>query len=483
VDRIRLRTTREARQSLEQMFRSQPVERVSSDDLMSLASERGSTPIQVGAVLLLDMREGLDPGAVVEALDSRISAVPRLRQRLVKPPWGCGRPVWVDDQDFTMTNHLATVRCPDPGGEKAVLAVAAELLSTHLPPDRPLWAATLVTDIGRDEAALVVVFHHVLADGMGGLAVLGSLVDSAEQAHDSPSTQSPSTQSPSTQSPSTQGVSTQGVFPRRMPSHRQLAIDAAADRARSIRALPAQLRRLRGATSQLRPVAGMRPARSSLNKPTGPLRRFATVRVDLGPLRSAAHTQNATVNDVVLSSIAAALHRLLAIRGEQVDQFVISVPFSARRDASARDLGNQSGVIPLRVCGVGDPAHRLRSLAEITRAAKREQPAASNALLGPLFRGLARVGLYEWFINHQRLIHTFVSNLRGPQMRLSFLDCPIKGIIPLSMATGNVTVSFAILSYAGSLVITLIADPLTCPDLSQLQDALKEELTRTVPGP
>jgi len=68
-------------------------------------------------------------------------------------------------------------------------------------------------------------------------------------------------------------------------------------------------------------------------------------------------------------------------------------------------------------------------------------------------------------------------------MRLSFLDCPIKGIIPLSMATGNVTVSFAILSYAGSLVITLIADPLTCPDLSQLQDALKEELTRTVPGP
>jgi hypothetical protein len=227
----------------------------------------------------------------------------------------------------------------------------------------------------------------------------------------------------------------------------------------------------------------MRPARSSLNEPTGPLRRFATVRVDLDPIRSAAHAHHATVNDVVLSSIAAALHRLLATRGEQVDQFVISVPFSARRDTSARDLGNQSGVIPLRVCGVGDPVRRLRSLAETTRAAKREQPAASNALLGPLFRGLARVGLYGWFINHQRLIHTFVTNLRGPQMRLSFLGCPIKSITALSVATGNVTVSFAVLSYAGSLTITLIADPRACPDLSQLQDALKEELTRTVPGP
>jgi diacylglycerol O-acyltransferase / wax synthase len=39
-----------------------------------------------------------------------------------------------------------------------------------------------------------------------------------------------------------------------------------------------------------------------------------------------------------------------------------------------------------------------------------------------------------------------------------------------------VTVSFAVLSYAGSLTITLIADPDTCPDLSDLRDALEEEV-------
>jgi diacylglycerol O-acyltransferase len=69
-----------------------------------------------------------------------------------------------------------------------------------------------------------------------------------------------------------------------------------------------------------------------------------------------------------------------------------------------------------------------------------------------------------------------VSNLRGPESRLSFLQCPITSIIPLSAATGNVTVSFAVLSYAGNLTITIISDPDTCPDLSALRDVLEEEL-------
>jgi diacylglycerol O-acyltransferase / wax synthase len=426
-------------------------ERVSPDDLMSLASERGSTPLQVGAVLMLDGSESLEPGLVVDALAERVCAVPRLRQRLVEVPWGCGRPVWVDDRDFAVSSHFSVIRCPAPGGESAVLGVAAEMLLTRLPRDRPLWAAKLVTDTGHGGAALIVVFHHVLADGIGGLAVLAGLVDGAAEIRDSD-------------------------FPVRMPSLAQLAVQTATDRIRSAGALPAHLGRLSRAASQLRPVFGGRLAHCSLNKPTGPRRRFATVRVDLSQIRGAAHAHEVTVNDVVLSAIAAALHRLLSIRGELVDQFVISVPFSARRQAGAGDLGNKSGVIPLHVPGVGDPARRLESVAVATRAAKQAQRGASTALLGPFFRLLAAAGLFRWFIDRQRLIHTFVSNLRGPESRLSFLGCPITSIIPLSAASGNVTVSFAVLSYAGSLTITLIADPDTCPDLSDLRDALEEEV-------
>ena len=97
-------------------------------------------------------------------------------------------------------------------------------------------------------------------------------------------------------------------------------------------------------------------------------------------------------------------------------------------------------------------------------------------MLSPLFRVLATMGIYQRFIDHQRLIHTFVSNLKGPDTALTLLGYPITGIIPLAVATGNVTVAFTALSYAGSLVITISADPDTCPDLDRLQQELQRQL-------
>ena len=41
----------------------------------------------------------------------------------------------------------------------------------------PLWSVILVGGLQEDRSALLVVLHHVLADGIGGLSVLASLVD------------------------------------------------------------------------------------------------------------------------------------------------------------------------------------------------------------------------------------------------------------------------------------------------------------------
>jgi hypothetical protein len=184
---------------------------------------------------------------------------------------------------------------------------------------------------------------------------------------------------------------------------------------------------------------------------------------------------------VVLAAITAALHRLLIERGEHVPAFVVSVPFSARRQANAHDLGNQSGVVPLRLPATGAFETRLAEIARITRSAKGTQRGASTAVLGPVFRLLARVGLYQRFISHQRLIHTFVSNLSGPKDQLHLLGCPVIDVIPLSVATGNVTVSFSILSYAGTLTITINADPDTCSDFERLQETLQQEIDALSP--
>ncbi len=428
-----------------------PIERLSAEDLTSLATDVGSAPMQVGAVLVLDTGAGFDADAVTDTLGSRIRTVPRLRQRLVRVPFGCGRPIWVDDAGFRIDRHVTVVPAPGGGGEAALLQVAADVISRPLPPDRPLWSATFVTGVAPGVTGFVIVFHHVLADGIGGLAVLASLVDG---------------------SPPPDPVD----FPAGTPSTRRLAVDAARERLRSLAHLGSAVATARDAVAELRAARPGRPPRSSLNRPTGARRRFAVVRAELGPLLDVAHAHSATVNDVVLTAVAGALGRVVAARGEPASRFVASIPVSARRHATATELGNRVGVMPVELPATGARAERLRSIAAATRAGKEAPRGASAALIGPAFRLLARLGMFQTFIDRQRMITTFVTNLRGPDQPLAFAGAPVTDLLALAVVTGNVTVSFAVMSYAGTLAVTIIVDPDACPDLAVLRDALDQEL-------
>ena len=141
------------------------IDRAQPDDLLELAVDRGPVPWQVGALLVVDRL--LDPAQLRRALAERVRAVPRLRRKLVRTPPLCGRPVWVDDPEFAIARHVRELRCPDPADDAALHAAAVQAVGTRLPLHRPPWAAVIITGSTADRGALVVVFHHVLADGIG----------------------------------------------------------------------------------------------------------------------------------------------------------------------------------------------------------------------------------------------------------------------------------------------------------------------------
>ena len=427
------------------------IERASPIDMMELASDVGPVPGQVGAVLVFAPGAPLAARDVQDALADRIRGVPRLRQRLVSTPPGCGRPVWVDGPECDITHQVRHVRSTPPGDEAALLRAAADAVTRPLPPDQPRWSATLVTGLAGDRGALIVVFHHVLADGMGGLAVLANLVDGAPGPAAS-------------------------AFPRPTPSWRQLAQDAAAGRLRALAHAGGVPARLRDARAELRPAKTPRAPRCSLNRPVGTRRRFEVVRADLARVRSVGHAHGGTVNDVVLAAVSGALSALLAHRGEAVDHVVVSIPVSGRAEASVAQLGNQVGVIPVRLPTTGGPLDRLGTIAEATRAHKTATRGASAAVLAPVFRGLAVLGALRWLIERQHLVTTFVTNLRGPDTPVSFLGSTVSEVIPLNAVTGNVAVAFAVLSYAGTLVVTVTTDVDAFPDSRVLVEALQGEL-------
>ena len=92
------------------------------------------------------------------------------------------------------------------------------------------------------------------------------------------------------------------------------------------------------------------------------------------------------------------------------------------------------------------------------------------------------MGILKPFVDHQRLVHTFATNLRGPEHPISFLGAPIDRVIPLSALSGNVAVAFAALSYAGDLTVTVAVDPDVIPHLNALVETLASELEGPAKG-
>jgi WS/DGAT/MGAT family acyltransferase len=421
-------------------------------------------PYQLGALLLLETPGGFDADAAERLLAERIRRVSRLRQRLVRPPPGAGTALWLDDAGFDARRHIRRVRCPEPGDERALLDLAATTLGDPLPRDRPLWSATVVTGLPGDGGALLLVLHHVLVDGIGGLAVLRRLVDPSDGADDG---------------------SMPGSFPRARPAYGRLVGDAVRGRLRVLRTLPSVVRGLRRSA---RAGGGLRPSpasRCSLLGPTGTRNRFEVVRVDLGELHRAVHRVGSTVNDGLLAAVAGALGATVAERGERLETLVTAVMVAGRTSVSANSLGNVATPVVVGVPTAGDVEDRLRRIAGTVRAAR---PAGSGpsmvAALGPLFRGLAIAGAYHWYIRRQRRFHTLVSNVRGPDRRLAFGGLPIGAIVPVSVGdSGNVRVSFLALSYAGTLTVTVIGDPDALPELPGIATALRREFAALISAP
>jgi diacylglycerol O-acyltransferase / wax synthase len=426
-------------------------ERIGPGDAQALATDVGPVPANVGAVLLLD---GVDPATLAATLAGRMAGVFRMRQRLQRAPLGGGRPVWVDDPDFDTRRHLDVVACAAPGDESALMATAVQAVITPLDRARPLWLARIITGLADDRVGLVLVLHHVLADGLGGLAVLAELVDRQEVG------------SPSPWPPA----------PRPAPTPSTLRADAARARRESLRRAPQALAALGPALSELGRQRPGRAPQCSLNAPTGPRRRVAGVSVELEPLRRAARDRGATVNDVLLVAAARALGAVLAARGEHLPELVISVPVSARADTTTEQLGNQVGVMPVRVPVGGSRDAVLAQVARGTTARKTTQRGASAALITPAFRLLAALGLFRPMIDRQRLVNSFLTNLRGPGQPIRLAGADIRRIAPVAMATGNVSVAFAALSYAGTLTISIIVDPDLAPEIDDVAQALRREL-------
>lgn len=442
------------------------LERLTPLDISNLRVERHGLPVNVAALAVLDGRALLDPAgeldldAIRARIEHRLSLAPRLRQRLYWPGFGLGAPVWVDDTSFDIGRHVRTCRVPADQGEEGLLARCMELHGRAFDQAHPPWEIWFLPGGADGHVSMLVRFHHVLADGLAALMLLGALFDPT---------------------PDASGPEASRWTARPLPARPELLRDAWQGRLTALEAGLDQIAHPRRPLARGRTIwrqgvelahEGKAP-RTSFNQPVGRQQRLMLVRADLDCARGVAHACNATVNDIVLCAMAGGARALLAARGELRRELVlrVSVAASVRAPASSSQSGNLVGVllVPLPV-GEDDPIRRLEQIARATAERKR---------LGP-YQPAARF-LQRWMVrimNRQRMINLIMSNLPGPRRRMYFAGAEIQEVFQIGMIQGNVPLHLGALSYAGQLNFAIVGDAIVVPDLPAFAGAMADDLDR-----
>ena len=415
--------------------------------------------------VLLDASGELALEAIRVRIEQRLHLAPRLRQRLYRPGFGFGAPVWADDASFDISRHVRTRPAPAGGGEEALLAACVELNDRPFDQAHPLWEIWLLTGALDGRVPMLIRFHHVLADGIAALLLLGTLFDSApfDSVAEAPEAEGP---------PWTA---------RSIPTRSELLGDVLR---RSITGIRRGVHKIEHPRRALAPVRTLfrqalqlaregRAPRTSFNRPVGRQHRVLLVRADLEQAKQVAHAHHATVNDVVLCTIAGGARALLAGRGELQRPLVlkVSVAASVRAPASASQAGNLVGILLVPVpVGQEDPIRRLEQIARATAERKRVPP----------YQPAARF-LQRWMIrtmNRQRRINLLMSNLPGPPQPMYFAGAKILEVFQIGVVQGNVAVQVGALSYAGQLNFDIVADANLVPDLTVFANGMIEDLER-----
>jgi len=410
-----------------------------------------------------------------------VERYPRFRQRVAESPLPLGAPAWHDDEAFDLDAHLHHIALPPPGDRAALQELVADLMATPLDRTKPLWHMHLVEGYG-DGSALIVRMHHCIADGIALARVMLSLTDDAPDAGIAATPAVPASRGRRRLGP------LRAIF---APAATVIGVargaaGAIVHEAIGVARRPARLVDLAAAARDDAAALGKlvllgSDAATVFKGDLGVAQRVAwSDGIPLEDVRAIGHAHGATVNDVLLSAVAGALHGYLAQRESLVEELRAIVPFNLRPldEPLPASLGNRFGLVylPLPV-GLADRTARLEEV-------KRRMDAIKHSAEGAVAYGvLEAVGLTPVQIEHL-IVDVFtakgtavMTNVPGPRETVYLAGVPVRGVLVWAPRSGGVSTSVTIFSYAGEVTIGLAVDAGLVPDPETIVRAFDAELT------
>jgi diacylglycerol O-acyltransferase len=454
-------------------------EQLSPSDRSSLAAERGPVNMAVGAALVFDAGPGVEYGAVVERLRSRMHLIPRYRQRIEEGlPGGLTQPVWVDDTSFDPAWHVRHATLPAPGSDAELAAFVGREFYRRLDRSRPLWELHVVDGLADGRVALVPKMHHALVDGVAAIDVGTVLLDPTEEPIDIDPSEGEWEPKPYER---TRHMARLAATP--FVRAQRLMLDTAARALdTSPRSAAADLKRASELVAELtrtRPQAPMTP----LNNPISPNRRFAIVRADLAALKAAGKAAGGTVNDALLAVVAGMMRSYLAGLAIDADPVAL-VPVSVRREDERGEMGNRISTVFVDLpVHVNDPLERLRQVSATMAELKDSAAVRAGAMIVGA-TGWAPPAISSVMVRAMggvRACNLVVSNIPGPQQPFYLGGSRLREIFPVvPLNPPNQGLSVGILSYDGGVFFGLLADAELDPPVEHAAAMLEVALAELI---
>jgi WS/DGAT/MGAT family acyltransferase len=392
-------------------------------------------------------------------LEQRLLCFERFQQRVIPSRLpGCGY-AWETDSQFNLDDHVQLTRLPQPGDEGALFDVVSLLMSTPLDRSKPLWEVHLVEQYAGG-SALIARLHHCIADGIALVRVLLSLTDAesdaswieanVQRAWDSRPGRAASLLKRMT--PITAAVTREGrefiEHPSRWTKWLQAGTAGAAAAARLA----------------LRP-----PDPKTLFKgELGTEKRVSwSDAIALEDVKRVGRGIEATVNDVLLTTVTGALRRYLIGRQANVDGLNVRavVPVNLRPLDAPLKLGNKFGLVFLSLpVFLEDPIERLWELKRRMDEIK-DTPEAVVAfgILGTI--GMLPSQAQDLVVDIFGTKGTAVmTNVPGPQETVFLAGAPLESMMFWVPQSGHLGMGVSIISYVGEVRLGVATDCGLVPD-------------------
>ncbi|HSN76872.1 MAG TPA: wax ester/triacylglycerol synthase family O-acyltransferase [Anaerolineae bacterium] len=444
---------------------------MSNADAGWLQMESPTNPMMIAGFFEFD--QPMDFERLKATVEHRLLRFERFKQRIVKPRVALHQYYWETDPHFELDSHLHRIALPAPGDLAAFKAAANDLASTPLDLSRPLWQFHLIENYG-ERSVLFCRLHHCIADGIALLHVLLSLCDDTAAAP-WPTAQSGNGHRPVGLAATLWRPAGSALSAAQTVAHE--SVDLLRNPARAV--IWTQM--AAGAAQSMARVTLMRPdSRSVLKGQLSVARRMAWSQpLPLDAVKAVSRATGATVNDVMVSSLAGALQRYMQGQGQDAAKVRMRamMPVNLRpADESPEALGNRFGLyasdLPM---SVADPLERLAAFKQhIDHLKHTPEGYVTRAIVE--IAGMTPVEverpLIRFFASKTSVV---ITNVAGPRQKLYLADNQIRQVNFWVPQTAGIGLGVSIFSYAGEVVVGVMANAKLVPDPEAIVAAFEAE--------